>query len=75
MGIGQADVRYIRITDIDDQGGLLSKNWKTAKNIQEKYVLDENDILFTRSGATAGKAFIYKKEYGKAIFARLYDSF
>jgi len=32
-------------------------------------LLIENDILFARSGATAGKCFIYKKEYGKAIYA------
>ena len=68
-GDRQTDVRYIRITDIDDQGNLQSKDWKTAKNIQKKYALNENDILFARSGATAGKAFIYKKEHGKAIFA------
>lgn len=63
------DVRYIRITDINDFGNLKSDDWKTAKNVDEKYLLVENDILFARSGATAGKTFLYKKEYGKAIFA------
>ena len=65
----QTEVRYIRITDIDADGNLQNTDWKTAKKIDEKYSLDENDILFARSGATAGKAFIYKKEYGRAIFA------
>ena len=65
----QTDVRYIRITDIDADGNLQNEDWKTAKKVDEKYVLDENDILFARSGATAGKTFIYKREYGKAIFA------
>lgn len=65
----ETDVRYIRITDIDDFGNLKNDDWKTAKTIDEKYLLEENDILFARSGATAGKTFIYKKEYGKAIFA------
>ena len=68
-GDPQTDVRYIRITDIDADGNLQNTDWKTAKKIDEKYTLDENDILFARSGATAGKAFIYKREYGKAIFA------
>ena len=68
-GHPQTDVRYIRITDIDAHGDLQNEDWKTAKRVDEKYALDENDILFARSGATAGKAFIYKREHGKAIFA------
>ena len=68
-GDPQTEVRYIRITDIDDHGNLQSEDWKTAEKVDEKYALDENDILLARSGATAGKAFIYKKEHGKAIFA------
>ena len=68
-GDPQTDVRYIRITDIDADGNLQNQDWKTAKKVDEKYSLDENDILFARSGATAGKTFIYKREYGRAIFA------
>ena len=68
-GDSQTDVRYIRITDIDGHGTLQSEDWKTAKRVEEKYSLNENDILFARSGATAGKAFIYKREHGRAIFA------
>ncbi|OGY94755.1 MAG: hypothetical protein A2260_00955 [Candidatus Komeilibacteria bacterium RIFOXYA2_FULL_45_9] len=61
--------RYIRITDIDEFGNLKKASWQTAKTIEGKYLLEENDILFARSGATAGKSFIYKKKFGKAIFA------
>ena len=68
-GDPEKDVRYIRITDIDDHGNLRDEDWKTAKRIDEKYALDRNDILFARSGATAGKAFIHKREDGEAIFA------
>lgn len=68
-GNPQMDVRYIRITDIDDHGNLQSKDWKTVKKIDKKYALYRNDILFARSGATAGKAFIYKREDEDAIFA------
>jgi len=63
------DIRYIRITDIDEFGNLKDADWKTAENVEEKYILNENDILFARSGATAGKSFIFRKDYGKAIFA------
>ncbi len=68
-GNRQIDVRYIRITDIDEWGNLRHDTWKTAKNVDPLYVLGENDILIARSGATAGKSFLYKPEFGKAIFA------
>ena len=68
-GDSQKDVRYIRITDIDDHGNLQNEDWKTAKKVDEKYTLYRNDLLFARSGATAGKAFIHKREHGEAIFA------
>lgn len=64
-----ADYRYIRITDIDNNGNLLS-DWKTAEQIEDKYILNEGDFLFARSGATAGKTFYYtKQKCEKAIFA------
>lgn len=63
------DVRYIRITDVDNFGNLKYDDWKTAPKIEEKYLLQDKDILFARSGATVGKSFIYKEEYGDAIFA------
>lgn len=62
--------RYIRITDItldstlkDD--GKLSLPFEIAK----PYLLEEGDILFARSGATVGKSFIFKNEYGLSAFA------
>ena len=62
------DYRYIRITDINDDG-TLNSDWRTAENVEEKYILNDGDFLFARSGATAGKTFLYKKEYGKALYA------
>ena len=67
-GDPQTDIRYIRITDIDDHGTLQNEDWKTAERIDKKYALTQNDLLFARSG-TVGKAFIHKKEDGEAIFA------
>lgn len=62
--------RYIRITDIDDNG-LISHNelGATAKNIEDKYILGENDILIARSGATVGKAYIHKSAPYDCYFA------
>lgn len=68
-GNPKEDVRYIRITDIDEFGNLKNDAWKTSQNIEKKYELNEGDILFARSGATAGKCFFYKNEYDKSIFA------
>ena len=68
-GNKEKDIRYIRITDIDGFGNLKPEEWKTAQTTDKKYLLNENDILFARSGATAGKTFIYKNGFGKAIFA------
>ncbi len=62
------DYRYIRITDITDSGEL-DNDWKTAEKIDEQYVLRDKDLLFARSGATAGKPFLYREKYGKALFA------
>jgi type I restriction enzyme M protein len=67
-GNPQTDYRYIRITDINDNGELNS-DWRTAANIEEKYILQEGDFLFARSGATVGKTFLYNNKYGKALYA------
>lgn len=62
--------RYIRITDIDENG-LISHNelGATAKNIEDKYILGEKDILIARSGATVGKAYIHKSAPYACFFA------
>jgi restriction endonuclease S subunit len=64
----QMDTRYIRITDIDDIGNLKQFGWKTAVNIEEKYLLSYNDVLFARSGSV-GKCYIHKETTNPAIFA------
>lgn len=60
-GNPQTDYRYIRITDIDENGQLLSE-FKTTKTVEEKFILEEGDFLFARSGNTVGKTFLYRKE-------------
>lgn len=62
--------RYIRITDIDENG-LISHDelGATAKIIENKYILCENDILIARTGATVGKAYIHKPALYDCFFA------
>lgn len=61
--------RYIRITDIDEFGNLKDGLGVTAKVIESKYFLNEDDLLFARSGATVGKAYIHRKKDYNCFFA------
>ena len=58
--------RYIRITDINDDGSL-NDDVKTAEVIEDKYKLIPGDIVFARTGATVGKTYMHEK--GNAIYA------
>lgn len=60
--------RYVRITDITDTGELTD-DIKSPNVIDEKYLLNEGDILFARSGATVGKTIRYQSKYGRCIYA------
>ncbi|XLS27928.1 restriction endonuclease subunit S [Flavobacteriaceae bacterium M23B6Z8] len=64
----KSDIRYIRITDINEDGSLNDEN-VSAEKVDDKYLLKNNDFLIARSGNTVGKTFLYKKEMGKAIYA------
>lgn len=62
------ETRYIRITDIEDNGSL--KNERVSPNeINSKYFLNDGDILFARSGATVGKTYLHKSNNGRCIYA------
>ena len=54
--------RYIRITDITENGELSDDIGVTAKTINGKYILNNNDILIARSGNTVGKSYIHKSD-------------
>lgn len=58
--------RYIRITDINDDGSL-NDDIKTAEVIDDKFRLVSGDIVFARTGATVGKTYLH--EAGDAIYA------
>lgn len=56
--ISEADPRYIRITDIDDNGELKNDTYCTLSiDIANPYLIQRGDILFARSGATVGKTY------------------
>ncbi|WP_185152010.1 restriction endonuclease subunit S [Chryseobacterium vaccae] len=63
--------KYIRITDIDD----TSLKYKStdpvspAGDLNEKYLVNNNDILFARTGASTGKSYLYDSSDGKLYFA------
>lgn len=62
--------RYIRITDMRQDGSLKDSTFKSLKpNIAAPYILDDGDVLLARSGATVGKSFIYSSKFGACCFA------
>ena len=63
------ECRYVRITDITDNGEL-NNDIKSPDKYDDKYLLQDGDILFARSGATVGKTFRYSSDkHGKGIYA------
>lgn len=55
--------RYIRITDLDSEGNLKEETFKSLEWEKAKpYLLEKGDILFARSGATVGKAYIHESD-------------
>lgn len=61
--------KYIRITDFRDDGIRPGHEFVTAETIEPECTLQDGDVLFARSGATAGKTFIYTQDIGLAVFA------
>jgi len=61
---------YLRITDI--QGGMVNYESTPYSDIDgidiEKYRLNKGDILFARTGATAGKSYLFNDDV-EAVFA------
>jgi restriction endonuclease S subunit len=61
--------RYIRITDVNEYGLLKANSLRSAEREENKYKVLVNDILFARSGATVGKAYLHQDSKLNAIFA------
>ena len=60
--------RYVRITDINDDG-TLNDDLVSSANVEDdkQYKLSYGDFMFARMGATVGKTYAYKS--GNQIFA------
>ena len=61
--------KFIRITDISDDGQLFENDAVSSTDTTEKYLLNDDDFLFARTGDTVGKSLLYKEKMGNAIFA------
>lgn len=67
--IDDSHPRYIRITDIDENGDLREETRSTlSPHKAEEYIVDKEDLLFARSGGTVGKAYIHNNDE-KSCFA------
>lgn len=65
-----AKTRYLRITDISDDGDLLDNDKKSvsAPDIK-KYFLREGDIVFARTGNSTGRTYYHEEKNGELAFA------
>lgn len=76
-GIGASAVEYspdlltyLRITDINDDGTLNKDGLKSVSDPEaSKYLLQPNDIVFARTGASTGRNYFYDGSDGKLVYA------
>lgn len=73
-GIGEAakdsgELRYVRITDIDETGTLKDDDKKYISETAEsrKYILQKSDVLVARTGATYGKTLYFDSDERSAF--------
>lgn len=61
---------YLRITDITEDGCYSKKDIVSVANQDAlKYVLEEGDLVFARTGASVGKTYLYDSKDGMLVFA------
>ena len=58
----EGNYRYVRITDIDNNGELISTEKKYLKHSKEAegFLIHDNDLLMARTGATFAKVLLYR---------------
>ncbi len=63
--------KYVRITDIDENTSEYKEDSVVSPDadIDEHYRVNENDILFARTGASTGKTYLYNPKDGRLYFA------
>lgn len=57
--VSESQPRYVRITDIDENGMLQPGLGATAENVDPAYFLSDGDLLFARSG-TVGRTYLHE---------------
>lgn len=61
---------YLRITDINNDGSINTNGLKSVDAEDAyKYILQENDIVFARTGASTGKTYFYQPQDGTLVYA------
>lgn len=61
---------YIRITDISDEGYFApSEKVGVDNKFSDSYYLEDGDLVFTRTGASVGKSYLYNPTDGKLVYA------
>ena len=64
-----AGVRFIRTTDITEGGDLRNEGVYVPRHLVEQYLLNDGDILLSRSG-TVGRTFLYEADkHGPCSYA------
>ena len=66
----EGDTRFIRITDISEEGVLSSEEQKfiILTSDSKRLLLERGDVLVARTGATYGKTMLFDEDY-PAVFA------
>ena len=67
----QGEVKYLRITDIQDNKVVWNDvpYCEIKEDEFEKFKLKKDDIVIARTGATTGKSFLIKEINHKSVFA------
>ncbi|MCY4109450.1 MAG: restriction endonuclease subunit S [Chloroflexi bacterium] len=64
-----AGVRFLRTTDINEDGQLSGDGVFVPKELVQDYLLTDGDILISRSG-TIGRSFLYSRQvHGRCAYA------
>lgn len=61
---------YLRITDIEDDGSLNKNGLMSVDDEKsDQYLLEKNDIVFARTGASTGRNYFYDGEINNMVYA------
>ncbi|WP_190484652.1 restriction endonuclease subunit S [Microcoleus sp. FACHB-831] len=61
---------YIRITDISEDGRFLPEKKVSVNHpLSANYVLEANDLVLARTGASTGKSYLSNSKDGELVFA------